>query len=119
VFKVYWNLHKKCFSIKEGNLPVRHETLFLLCNCRFAVSKKGRDRCIAEKRRNVHARIIAEKFIDGSHDWKEITDRYPIGHVKYNPYRSEYFTMDGEPILTAKYLLCRAVKETYQVLAYD
>ncbi len=115
MYKVYWNLHKKKFSIKEDNLPVRHETLFLLCNCRFAVSKKGRTRVITEKRRNVHAYIYAENFVD----LKIIQDQFPLGQVRYNPYRGEHFTLNDTPIFTAKYLLCRVVNNKYNILVYN
>ncbi len=57
---VYFNLHRKCFSIKalEGAMKGRviaHRDNVLLFHTTFKVSQAGRERVIREKRKNVHA----------------------------------------------------------------
>lgn len=57
---VYFNLHYKVFSIKEGkngNL-LSHAGACILTNAVFDVSPKGRERSIRECRRRVHAYAI-------------------------------------------------------------
>lgn len=100
--KVYRNSHKKCWSIKEGKLPVKHATQLLLYNCLFHVSQSGRLRVLWQKKKNVHAWIkgtIVETIhwssvcMEAFWTWKE---------VKYNPYKSPCFVYDNnKPIYSA------------------
>jgi hypothetical protein len=95
---VYFNLHKKCFSIKalEGErkgLVIAHRDLVVLENCRFKVSEAGRQRVLREKRKNVHAGV--------SGTWTEtVRDNADFEHlsilgraVTYNPYKYDSFVI--------------------------
>ena len=84
---VYFNLHKKCFSVKAMDGPekgrvIAHRKYVGLKNARPKVSEAGRQRVISEKRKNVHAGIVGE--------WTDViagcTER-----VSYNPYRGPCF----------------------------
>ena len=57
---VYFNLHKKLWSIKslESGRVIGHATEVILRDCQFKVSQAGRARVIAEQRKNVHAGIV-------------------------------------------------------------
>ena len=47
---VYFNLHKKCFSVKQSGKVVSHDDCVLLKDCRFLVGDAGRERVLKEKK---------------------------------------------------------------------
>lgn len=58
--RVYRNLNNKKLSIKQGNLVVGYSDEILLLNVKPIISKKGRERVLIEKRKNVHAYLEGE-----------------------------------------------------------
>ncbi len=54
---VYKNLHKGCWSIRQDGLVKAHTDNVTLYNVMMKVNKKGRERVLREKRKNVHAGI--------------------------------------------------------------
>ena len=96
---VYKNLHKDCWSIKQHGLVKAHipqgESIGLW-DCYFHVDRKGREKVLREKRKNVHAFVkgylqdaenvsrIASSYLDPRSTAKEI-------EVTYNPYKYETF----------------------------
>jgi hypothetical protein len=93
---VYFNLHKRCFSIKalEGAMKGRviaHRDQALLFDAKFKVSEAGRQRVLKEKRKNVHAGVVGE-WIDSSGDYATI-DAVAINGsaITYNPYKYSTF----------------------------
>lgn len=80
--RVYKNLHKDCWSIKQNGLVKAHADEINLFNCEFLVNQKDRERVIKEKRKNVHA------FVKG-YIWDTSMDL--IKQVSYNPYVNWYF----------------------------
>lgn len=122
---VYYNLHKSCWSIKSRERDtygkvIAHAHELVVANAEFRVGDAGRQRVIAEKRKNVHAgvagRIVA---------WRGVDPRYPVQQtvgsagqcsevleamvktnkplVSYNPYYAGHFYTkeDKEPIYWA------------------
>ena len=57
--RVYKNLHKGCYSVKQGGLVKVHADNVTLEDVKFIVSKIGQERVRKEKRKNVHA------FVEG------------------------------------------------------
>lgn len=99
--RVYRNLHAKVYSIKQGGRVVAHATRLALMDCRFIVNEKGRQRVIAQKRKNVHAFIegTLTPFIEGTLTPSGMgTDpehhakgrKLPV-KVSYNPYKAGTF----------------------------
>jgi hypothetical protein len=95
---VYFNLHKKCFSIKalEGAMKgkvIAHRDTVVLENCKFKVSEAGRQRVLREKRKNVHAGVTGvwtESVRDtADFDALSVTGR----QVTYNPYKYAQFVI--------------------------
>lgn len=75
------------YSIKQGAHVVAHTTELTLRNTTFHVGEKGRQRCLKEKQRNVHAWIIGtinDKFVPCDKE------------IYYNPYKTECFTLKHE-----------------------
>ena len=98
---VYFNLHKKVWSVKalsgpKKGLVIAHLDRLVLDECAFKVSEAGRQRVLREKRKNVHAGVVgtlAEEIVEN------------IGAVvTYNPYKyNSFVTRDNEqPIYTAR-----------------
>tara|TARA_A100001011_G_scaffold258146_1_gene266425 strand:- start:550 stop:960 length:411 start_codon:yes stop_codon:yes gene_type:complete len=90
---VYRNLHKGCWSIKQGGLVKAHSTEepILLYETSLKVSRKGREKVLREKRKNVHAGIHGylkppipqyNTYTDGHVDFMKVT---------YNPYKYRSF----------------------------
>jgi len=93
---VYFNLHKKCFSIKalEGAMKGRviaHRDNVLLFRATFKVSQAGRERVLREKRKNVHAGVCGT-WHDSGNDHGTLSSVKERGElVTYNPYKYTTF----------------------------
>jgi hypothetical protein len=97
---VYFNLHKKCFSIKalEGDRKGRviaHSDTVVLEGCKLLVSEAGRQRVLREKRKNVHAGVsgtwinYCTNRVDNYFDFLSMVGR----QVTYNPYKYSSFVI--------------------------
>ena len=96
---VYFNLHKKMWSVRVDGKVMHHVNQILLKDCKLKVSKAGNARVRAEGRKNVHAGVL------GTVVGMESLVMLPDGEsqqVTYNPYKMDTFqTMDGSPVHTA------------------
>ena len=97
--EVYFNLHKKCWSIRQAGKPVVHSDFVEIKEPQFVVQQGGNARVRRVKRKNVHA------FVRGY-----LTDRvgiFPKNQklVTYNPYKHTSFVERGtdKPICSAQY----------------
>lgn len=94
---VYFNLHKKCFSIKalEGadkGRVVAHVNDVTIYNPTFKVSEAGRQRVLKERRKNVHAGVVGEWFEHEFNTFKNVEYAGILGRaVTYNPYKYDCF----------------------------
>lgn len=98
---VYFNLHKKCWSVKalEGDrkgLVIAHTQALALEHCQFKVSEAGRQRVLAERRKNIHAGVVGY-----------VTEGFEPGlctnPISYNPYKAGHFynKLTDEPVFHA------------------
>ena len=87
--KVYYNLHKNCYSIvsleKENyGKVIKHSNCVPLFDAQFKVSEKGRQRVLREQKKNVLAYVVGT--------WvSEFVPRLPIKLATYNPYKYSSF----------------------------
>lgn len=95
---VYFNLHKKLWSIKALEGPskgkvIYHDDRVDLTNVEFKVQKSGRARVLREGRKNVHAFVIGNVTPCLFH----IDNAEP---VRYNPYIAGHFysLQDGRTV---------------------
>ncbi len=94
--RVYWNLHRKCWSIQDckSGLVIDHKAWVVL-EGNFVVRKGGQKRVRQEGKKNVHA--FAVGYIQ---DWRTEPSRMVYlddwDRVKYNPYTDDYFMHKGE-----------------------
>ena len=99
---VYFNLHKKLFSIKslEGDKKGRviaHLPYVCLYNPKMKVSQAGRERVLREQRKNVHAGIVGEFSTNLC-----ASDKIAWENVRYNPYLFDSFVDDeSKPVAFA------------------
>jgi len=116
-FRIYRNLHKKCFSIqryepaKKGYRVYAHEKEIFLPSADFKVYEAGRKRVLEEGRKNVHAYIISESYST------QVPKRRAITEVYYNPYACESFLRKDHntPVFAASRV---ALKDTKCFILY-
>jgi|TARA_R110002096_G_scaffold271682_1_gene465422 hypothetical protein len=82
---VYFNLHKKVWSVRQDGKIVEHTKYIMLKDARYLVGQAGRKKVLEEKRKNVHAGVSGY-----------VVDRVPnvpdfCTTVHYNPYKNETF----------------------------
>ena len=116
--RVYFNLHKRLWSVQLKNAKGRwyvafHASTLELEGVRWTVSEAGRQRVLREKRKNVHAfcagtlmgmwgarvardlrnvptlKRLAEEDVRSPHKWEP---------VRYNPFQMATFEARGEPL---------------------
>jgi hypothetical protein len=96
---VYFNLHKKVWSVRQDGKIVEHTKHIMLKDARFLVGQAGRKKVLREKRKNVHAGVSGY-----------VVGRVPnvpdiCFNVTYNPYKYETFVdcMYQKPIGWSEY----------------
>jgi hypothetical protein len=57
----------------------------------FKVSQKGRDRVLRERKKNVHAFVVADEIFPKSEPFDLTGCDLPMEQVKYNPYKYDSF----------------------------
>lgn len=88
--EVYWNLHKKLFSLRQSGKVIAHMGKLCLTDVTFHVQPAGRERVRREGKKNVHA------YVKGNYDGvmlanltdDDLEDARPI---TYNPYKYDTF----------------------------
>ena len=128
--KVYFNLHKKCFSVKsrKSGLVLFHtHNVVILKDVQFKVSEAGRKRVLKEKRKNVHA------YVCGTIKEDKEKIAYNSNHMcTYNPYKynsfmaiksfhNEWQEIEPKPIKEAKnaIMFCQSETNKPYILAYN
>lgn len=83
--KVYFNLHKKVWSVMDYQTKrvIAHMSEVNLIDATFKVSQAGRNRVLREKKKNVHAFVVG--YLVDSHQNKHFSQAY------YNPYKVSTF----------------------------
>lgn len=123
---VYWNLHKKVWSIKQSGIVVDHAQFVHLKDCRFLVEKAGRQKVLREKKKNVHAGISGYLMENADYVLHKIYNREynELEHITYNPYQYNTFVTcrTHTPTYSADYVemgintksYVRAINPVYQ-----
>ena len=88
---VYRNLHLNLFSVRTEGKVVSHVRELILEDARFLVGKKGRERVLKEKRKNVHAGVSGF----WAEEWEASSKlcAYTPHKIYYNPYKTDSFVM--------------------------
>lgn len=94
---VYFNLHKRCFSIKalEGDRKgkvIAHAEKVFLTDATFKVSQAGRERVLIERKKNVHAGVVGDWDMSTTYNRRNADLLQVTGvPVTYNPYKYRTF----------------------------
>ena len=107
--EVYFNLHKKLFSVRSvvTGRVMFHTYEVCIDNPKFVVRKAGRDKVLRERKKNVHA------FVRGDiRHYSEILS--PRLDLNYNPYKAGHFVNKAtdEPVYTASCAFMQIVDDT-------
>lgn len=105
--KVYWNFHRKCFSVQVNGRVVARATHVTLWCPSFRVGKAGRARVLREGRKNVHAYIVGEVV----YAWSYGKGPFDDGLAVYNPYEHETFVdkATGRTLTKAWLAQCKVI----------
>ena len=97
--EVFYNLHKKIWSVRHRGVVLEHTTGIELDEVSLDVQPAGNARVRREKRKNVHAFVRGKRVepwkVSCDKNWKEIT---------YNPYKHKTFVFKdtGKPVKKAE-----------------
>lgn len=97
--RVYWNLHKQCWSIQDRTTGrvCMHVHAITLADAKFVVRPAGREKVRREGKKNVHA------FAVGDVSLRNGLATCSGRRVTYNPYVNDTFVFvdTGEPVTDA------------------
>ena len=96
---VYKNLHRNCYSVRQDGLVKMHTDSICLYDAQFRVGKKGRERVLETRVKNVHAGVSG--YIDT--DWDEQRNGSPQNTrcVIYNPIKWATFIYGSNRAINA------------------
>lgn len=104
MYYVYWNLHKKMFSVKYKGIVLGHISSGLMHHVQLRVSAKGRRKALRTRKKNVHAYVVApELYVSTKRDYALFEN---LGFVTYNPYHYDAFVYRDtkEPVFSASWV---------------
>ena len=111
-YYLYRNLHTGGFSVKHKGRVCERADLIVMHDVEFRVSETGRQGVIKNKRKQVHAYMVADNYkapITHNAALKSLLESADsnMTHITYNPYKNESFVNaeTGEPILKADYAI--------------
>ena len=121
--QVYFNLHKRCFSVQQGGKVYAHAEGVMMKNVRFNVSKAGQRKVRETGRKNVHARVTGYGAVydESKEHLPVVLDDGVVSHLReyieslsekysratYNPYKNDTFVdaVTGEALHDASKVL--------------
>ncbi len=119
--QVYFNLHKRCFSVQQGGKVYAHADGVMLENVRFNVAKAGQRKVRETGRKNVHARVSGYSFEAMEPiipHWATAENGW--NRASYNPYKNDTFIdfVTGEAIHDASRVLMFAFEGATPLILY-
>lgn len=100
---VYYNLHKKTFSIQHKGLVITHADYVKLKDVEFRVRKTGKEKVRTEKSKNVHAFVVGKLEDFCKFPCDNLPKESEGNIITYDPYKHDSFVYkdNGEPIQNA------------------
>jgi hypothetical protein len=88
--RVYWNLHKKTFSIQDTHTGrvIGHSQHIVIEDASFVVRQGGRLKVIETRRKNVHAFVVGRLTSVTAQPLKKVRS---LTELTYNPYKYDAF----------------------------
>jgi hypothetical protein len=97
-YYIYRNLHTKGFSIRYRGLVIDRLMTFSADGVIFKVNELGRQRVIQEKKKNVHAFVVADKYTKEEYPFLSFGEVDALHKISYNPYLDTHFVCNGKRI---------------------
>lgn len=103
---IYWNIRKRCWSVRYHGKVVEHVYRFAIENVEFKVSEAGRQRVLRTRRKNVHAGVVGTLTFYSTSELFPIPRNSTYGthvelskstRVTYNPYKTSFFHPENTP----------------------
>ena len=103
--EVYWNLRKKCFSVRHKGKVIRHYHHLRLRDVKWVVQPGGNARVRKYRRKNVHA-FARGTLVDDRTFWNNV-DQSDFKRIIYDPYEYTTFVTRGTktPVHTSDYAM--------------
>ena len=100
---VYYNLHKKTFSVQYKGRIILYADYVKLGNVEFRVREGGKEKVRQEMRKNVHAFVIGDLMDYCQYPCENMPPETNDKVVTYNPYKYDSFVKKDteEPIYNA------------------
>jgi hypothetical protein len=100
---VYYNLHKKTFSVQYKGRIILYADYVKLGNVEFRVREGGKEKVRQEMRKNVHAFVIGDLIDYCQYPCENIPPETNDKVITYNPYKYDSFVKKDteEPIFNA------------------
>jgi len=101
---VYYNLHKKTFSIQYKGLVIAHADYVKLNNVEFRVRQGGMEKVRSEMSKNVHAFVIGVLVDFKPYQSTDIPSPSSSKSITYDPYKYDTFVYRDteEPVASAR-----------------
>jgi hypothetical protein len=115
--EVYWNIRKKCYSVRHKGKVIAHVPFVTLKNVRWVVQPAGRRRVRREKQKNVHAFargtwLYGNDELELTNQKLRLTKRQPI---MYNPYHHTSFVACHAPDIQVEHSDYAQLGSTFSV----
>ena len=90
---IYFNLHKKVFSVRHKGKVIEHATALTVIDPKFVVQPAGRAKVLRDKVKNVHAFVRTDSMwtVETDLNYEFCEQFLPSERVKYNPYMADTF----------------------------
>ena len=100
---VYYNLHKKTFSVQHQGKVVLYADYVKLADVEFRVREGGKEKVRKEMRKNVHAFVIGKLMDYCVYPCENMPSETNDNVITYNPYKYDSFVKKDseEPIYNA------------------
>jgi len=100
---VYYNLHKKTFSVQYKGRIILYADYVKLGNVEFRVREGGKEKVRKEMRKNVHAFVIGDLLDYCQYPCENMPPETNDKVITYNPYKYDSFVKKDteEPIYNA------------------
>ena len=129
--QVYFNLHKRLFSVQQSGKVYAHADCVMMENVRFNVSKAGQRKVRETGRKNVRARvsgypgeydsvIVGPELVDYIRITVESLKAMGWNTATYNPYKNDTFVdaVTGEALHDASRVLMFTRENAGPVILY-
>ena len=114
--QVYYNLHKRCLSIRHRGKVIKHAKSVILRDASFRVQPAGRERVLKQKRKNVHAYVAGELVEDqyGGASWDASGGLDRIQLCRWDGLPTQATSTDAQEVAfqSRQHDLCLGVSET-------